>query len=78
MAETESYKQERERERARDSMAHCPLLEKATGSGPSTVSFLYFLRRKRNDSKIYFLYARRSNIVPAADEAMPAMINGCN
>ncbi len=46
MAETESYKQERgkERERARDSMAHCPLLEKATGSGPSTVSFLYFLR----------------------------------
>lgn len=48
MEETESYKQERERERARDSMAHCPLLEKATGSGPSAVSFLSFLRRKLN------------------------------
>lgn len=37
MAETESYKLERERERTKGSTAHCPVLEKATGSGPNAV-----------------------------------------
>lgn len=73
MAETESYKQEREREQAKGSTAHCPVLFwiKPRAAVRNLSQFFFFKVQtpsdQQNNSEKYFCYAPRSNIVPAVD-----------